>query len=74
MYRFLQLLRESKRIILKAELSDYDCILDARNEPEIPAPDLWVEGNLAKIRVPRGDLALPQHNLTFHEEFSKPVS
>jgi hypothetical protein len=70
MYGFLQLLRESKRVILNAELSDDDCILDARNEPAIPAPDMWIEGNLAKIGVPKGDLALLQHNLIFHEEFS----
>jgi hypothetical protein len=69
-YGFLQLRHESKWVILNAELCDDDCILDARNEPAIPAPDVWIEGNLAKIEFPKGDLALPQHNLIFHEELS----
>jgi hypothetical protein len=43
MYSFRQLLQESKRVGLKAELSDDYCILDARNEPAIPAPEQWVE-------------------------------
>jgi hypothetical protein len=74
MYGFLQLLKESNWVGIKAELSDDDCILDARNEFAIPVPDLWIEGNLAKIGTPNGDLALPQHILIFPEEFSKPVS
>jgi hypothetical protein len=69
MYCVLQLLRESKWGILNAELFN-DCILDARNEPAIPAPELWIEDNLARIRVSKDDLALPQHNLVFQEEFS----
>jgi hypothetical protein len=70
MYSFLQLLQESKWVGLEVELPHDDCLLDARNDPAIPALYLRIESNLAIIGVPKGDFALPQHNLTFQEEFS----